>query len=219
MRIAPLFAAIGLLGFVAVYVLADSEVQPERAPSENAQPEQPQSRPPARLPDSFRVERVADVATLSTSSEQRFVVACLLRVDEPPAESRGPDTKVTVISKVPCPAFTVRDGERAKVADTSVERFAVADVKEAGTTTPIVREASIGMTFAATVVDLGDDAVLLDLSAHWCGKCALPPMDKNAVKIVGNEGRIIQKTKLGEPIVADFGTWSIEATVRNAGDE
>ena len=82
-----------------------------------------------------------------------------------------------------------------------------------------MREFKVGTAFGATVVDLGGDAALLDLTANWSGKSRIPHDDPNAVKLTATEGRIIQRVLLGQKLVARFDGWSIEATVLDATEK
>ncbi len=95
----------------------------------------------------------------------------------------------------------------------------IAEISESGIATPIVREFKVGTTFEATIVDLGNDAALLDLTASWSGKSAIPHDQPDAVKLTATEGRIIQRVALGQKVVARFDGWSVEATVLDTNEK
>jgi hypothetical protein len=209
-RIAAILGVVSLLTVAGVYTCGAVDSEPLMPPTK--------PRIPAHLPESVHITRTADVATLRSHGERSYAIDCLIHWDAPPADADY-SPKMNVITRVPCPRFSICDGEHITLADTSIERRQIAEIAESGTRTPIMREFKVGTTFEATVVDLGNDAALLDLTASWSGKSAIPHDDQDAVKLTATEGRIIQRVTLGQKVVARFDGWSIEATILDGNEK
>ncbi len=155
-----------------------------------------------RLPNSVRVTRSSGLASL-TPSAQEYTVVCSLVSD--------PESKNNVTFSTP--PVTLRDGERATLSDTAESRFVIAHKAEAGGKTPITRTVSEGTTFDICVLGLGDDTVVLDVTAEFQAARQNASEQPQSIRVNAVRGRIMECVKLGEKVSHQLDGFRLEAVV------
>lgn len=161
-----------------------------------------------RLGPSVQILRTPDLSTLSGGGRS-FQVVCRLE-----------STQTDVPNPVRCtlPPVTVRDGERVSLSDSVSQRFVLAEKAEAGATTPIARDVATGMSFVITVIDAGNDEVVVDVQSDAQTTRQRPVEKARLIRVDCVRGRLIGRAKLGETLRVDFEDqeWFLEATVTAA---
>jgi hypothetical protein len=157
--------------------------------------------PPAKpndLPSSVRITREAGAASL-VPSDRQFVVRCRV---------------VSEGLTFTLPDVTLRDGERVTMTDTLTTSRVVAHKIEDDRRVPIVRETTEGTSAVMTVIGVGAEQAVVDVSVTLQGPPAKLDKLLQDKRFSSRKGQVVDCLKLGETATCPLdGKTSFEVTV------
>lgn len=153
--------------------------------------------------------------TAETQSARRFVVACRIISEEPPAKDRR-GRAISQPLDLKAPLVTARDGERASISDLGQKSFSVARLPQGDVT----RTVTSGTVIDVIVTGVSNDKAILDITAELSSPQTTPVKYGESVCLTFAKLRVIECVTLGQKAVFRVPSqgWRLEATVKPAQD-